>query len=86
MYDLPEFQSFLGVGESPSSQSSHFGIVRFSHLIVGLTTVMLAAAAHPVVTSPICQSTVSHFAHFHPGVPSSQSLPFAHAGIWNVMS
>lgn len=86
VYDLTDLQSSLGVGDSPSSPSCHLGIVRFNALIVGLSTVMLAAAAHHDVTSPISRSTVSPFGHFHPGCPSSQLRPFAHAGIWNVMS
>lgn len=85
-YVYPEFHSFLGLGDNPSSPSSHFGIVRFSSLTNGLATVMLAAAVHHDVTSPISQSTVSHFHHLPPGFQSSQSLPFAHAGIWKVSS
>ena len=86
VYVLAEFHLSLGVGESPSSQSFHLGIVKFRFLIRGLATVTLAAACHHVVTSPICQSTVSHFHHLPPGFQSSQSLPFAHAGIWKVSS
>ncbi len=85
-YVYADVQSFLGLGDFPSSPSSHLGSVRSSSLIVGVTVLIFAAGVCPPVTSPILRSIVSQSFPFGPGSPFSPGLPFAPAGIWNVKS
>ena len=85
-YVYAQLQSFLGLGDFPSSPSFPLGSVRSNSLIVGDTVLIFAAAVPPPVTSPILRSIVSPSSHFLPGCPSSPGCQFAPAGIWNVKS